>query len=45
MTINEFNSYFDVDLESDDVDTIAGYYLAGISNEAFNTKKICCFDK
>lgn len=32
MTINEFNDYFDVDLESDDVDTIAGYYLTGVGN-------------
>lgn len=30
MTLNDFNSYFDVELESDDVDTIAGYYLTGI---------------
>ena len=32
MTLNEFNDYFDVDLESDDVDTIAGYYLTGVGN-------------
>ena len=30
MNLNDFNSYFDVELESDDVDTIAGYYLTGI---------------
>ena len=24
--LNDFNDYFDVELESDDVDTIAGYY-------------------
>ncbi len=32
MTLNEFNDYFDVALESDDVDTIAGYYLTGVGN-------------
>lgn len=32
MTINEFNDYFDTELESDDVDTMAGFYLAGIGN-------------
>lgn len=32
MTLNEFNDYFDVDLESDDVDTIAGYYLTGVGS-------------
>ena len=30
MTLNDFNDYFDVELESDDVDTIAGYYLTGV---------------
>ncbi|MBJ8349734.1 hemolysin family protein [Streptococcus zalophi] len=30
MTINEFNDYFDTTLESDDVDTIAGFYLTGV---------------
>ena len=30
MNLNDFNSYFDVELESDDVDTIAGYYLTGV---------------
>ncbi|MDU4339422.1 MAG: hemolysin family protein, partial [Streptococcus mitis] len=32
MNLNDFNSYFDVELESDDVDTIAGYYLTGIGS-------------
>lgn len=32
MTLNEFNDYFDVDLESDDVDTIAGFYLTGVGS-------------
>ncbi len=27
MTLNDFNEYFEVEIESDDVDTIAGYYL------------------
>ncbi len=30
MTINDFNEHFDLELESDDVDTIAGYYLTGV---------------
>lgn len=30
MNLNDFNAYFDVELESDDVDTIAGYYLTGV---------------
>lgn len=30
MTLNEFNDYFDTNLESDDVDTIAGFYLTGV---------------
>ena len=30
MNLNDFNDYFDVELESDNVDTIAGYYLTGI---------------
>ena len=30
MSLNDFNEYFDVELESDDVDTIAGYYLTGV---------------
>ena len=32
MTLNEFNGYFDTTLESDDVDTIAGYYLTGVGS-------------
>ena len=27
MTLNDFNEYFEVEIESDDVDTIADYYL------------------
>ena len=30
MNLNDFNDYFDLELESDDVDTIAGYYLTGV---------------
>ena len=30
MNLNDFNDYFDVELESDNVDTIAGYYLTGV---------------
>ena len=30
MNLNDFNGYFGVELESDDVDTIAGYYLTGV---------------
>ncbi|MEK1453484.1 HlyC/CorC family transporter, partial [Limosilactobacillus fermentum] len=30
MTLNDFNEHFDTELESDDVDTIAGYYLTGV---------------
>ena len=30
MTLNDFNEYFEVEIESDDVDTIAGYYLTGV---------------
>lgn len=31
MTLNDFNEYFHTELESEDVDTIAGYYLTGMS--------------
>lgn len=30
MTLNDFNEHFETELESDDVDTIAGYYLTGV---------------
>ncbi|KXT76221.1 hemolysin family protein [Streptococcus sp. DD12] len=32
MTLNDFNEYFETELESDDVDTIAGYYLTGVGS-------------
>lgn len=38
MTLNDFNEHFDTELESDDVDTIAGYYLTGV--EQFPLKKL-----
>ncbi|HEM3177619.1 TPA: HlyC/CorC family transporter [Streptococcus suis] len=30
MTLNDFNEHFDLDVTSDDVDTIAGFYLTGL---------------
>ncbi|CRH85828.1 hemolysin [Chlamydia trachomatis] len=30
MTLNDFNEHFGTELESDDVDTIAGFYLTGV---------------
>ena len=30
MTLNDFNEHFDLELSSDDVDTIAGFYLTGL---------------
>lgn len=32
MTLNDFNDYFDLDLDSDNVDTIAGFYLTGVGS-------------
>ncbi|MGT2933214.1 hemolysin family protein [Streptococcus catagoni] len=32
MTLNDFNEYFDTELSSDDVDTIAGFYITGIGS-------------
>ncbi|MBJ6746603.1 HlyC/CorC family transporter [Streptococcus sp. 121] len=32
MTLNDFNEYFNVELESDDVDTIAGYYITSLGS-------------
>lgn len=29
---NEFNDYFEIELESDDVDIIVGYYLIGVGS-------------
>lgn len=30
MNLNDFNEHFEVELDSDDVDTIAGFYLTGV---------------
>lgn len=38
MTLNDFNDYFDVELNSDDVDTIAGFYLTGVGTIPTNEK-------
>ncbi|MFC3931376.1 hemolysin family protein [Streptococcus dentapri] len=32
MTLNDFNEHFGTELDSDDVDTIAGFYLTGVGN-------------
>lgn len=32
MTLNDFNEHFDVELESDDADTIAGYYITTLGS-------------
>lgn len=32
MTLNDFNEHFDVELASDDVDTIAGYYITTLGS-------------
>lgn len=32
MTLNDFNEFFETELESDDVDTIAGFYITGTGN-------------
>ncbi|NQN65599.1 HlyC/CorC family transporter [Streptococcus suis] len=40
MTLNDFNEYFDTELESDDVDTIAGYYLTGVGTIPSQDEKV-----
>ncbi|HEM5163727.1 TPA: HlyC/CorC family transporter [Streptococcus suis] len=40
MTLNDFNEYFDTELESDDVDTIAGYYLTGVGTIPSQEEKV-----
>lgn len=40
MTLNEFNDYFETELESDDVDTIAGYYLTGVGSIPNEEEKV-----
>lgn len=39
MTLNDFNEYFDTELESEDVDTIAGFYLTGMSSIPDQSRK------
>ncbi len=38
MNLNDFNNYFGVELESDDVDTIAGY-LTGVGTDSKQHRK------
>lgn len=40
MTLNDFNEHFDTELESDDVDTIAGYYLTGVGTIPSQEEKV-----
>lgn len=40
MTLNEFNDYFETELESDDIDTIAGYYLTGVGSIPNQEEKV-----
>lgn len=40
MMLNEFNDYFETELESDDVDTIAGYYLTGVGSIPNQEEKV-----
>lgn len=40
MTLNDFNEHFDMELESDNVDTIAGYYLTGVGTIPSQDEKV-----
>ncbi|MFX3764227.1 transporter associated domain-containing protein, partial [Streptococcus suis] len=40
MTLNEFNEHFEMELESDNVDTIAGYYLTGVCTIPSQDEKV-----
>ena len=40
MTLNDFNEYFEVEIDSDDVDTIAGYYLTGVGTIPNPTERL-----
>lgn len=42
MSLNDFNEYFDVELESDDVDTIAGYYLTEVGRIPSSKERLSC---
>ncbi|HEP1811464.1 TPA: hemolysin family protein [Streptococcus suis] len=40
MTLNDFNEHFEMELESDNVDTIAGYYLTGVGTIPSQEEKV-----
>ncbi|CYU52513.1 HlyC/CorC family transporter [Streptococcus suis] len=40
MTLNDFNEHFQMELESDNVDTIAGYYLTGVGTIPSQDEKV-----
>ncbi|CYU81526.1 hemolysin family protein [Streptococcus suis] len=40
MTLNDFNEHFEMELESDNVDTIAGYYLTGVGTIPSQGEKV-----
>ncbi|HGA1458037.1 TPA: hemolysin family protein [Streptococcus suis] len=40
MTLNDFNERFEMELESDNVDTIAGYYLTGVGTIPSQDEKV-----
>lgn len=40
MTLNEFNEFFETELESDDVDTIAGFYITGTGTIPSQEEKV-----
>ncbi|CYU59735.1 hemolysin family protein [Streptococcus suis] len=40
MTLNDFNEHFEMELESDNVDTIAGYYLTGVGTIPSQDEKV-----
>ncbi|HEM4029361.1 TPA: HlyC/CorC family transporter [Streptococcus suis] len=42
MTLNDFNEHFEMELESDNVDTIAGYYLTGVGTIPSQDEKVSC---
>ncbi|HEL1904380.1 TPA: hemolysin family protein [Streptococcus suis] len=40
MTLNDFNEHFEMELESDNVGTIAGYYLTGVGTIPSQDEKV-----
>lgn len=40
MTLNDFNEHFEMELESDNVDTVAGYYLTGVGTIPSQDEKV-----